>query len=105
MACNCNYLLFFVWLLIVKTGKHILLLWLCDYVTITQYHCIMIGQQKNNITLYHQNWYLMEKPTLIFFFNTDSYKIILKLFEKYKCSGIASISSRILDMFLMSSHI
>ena len=25
MACNCNYLLFFVWLLIVKTDKHLLL--------------------------------------------------------------------------------
>ena len=31
MACNCNYLLFFVLLLIVKTDKHILLLWLCNY--------------------------------------------------------------------------
>ena len=27
----------------------------CDYVTITQYHCIMIGQHKNNRTLYHQS--------------------------------------------------
>ena len=27
MACNCNYLLFPVWLLIVKTDKHLLLLW------------------------------------------------------------------------------
>ena len=26
MACNCNYLLVFVWLLIVKTDKHLLLL-------------------------------------------------------------------------------
>ena len=31
MACNCNYLLFFVWLFIVKTDKHLLLLWLCNY--------------------------------------------------------------------------
>ena len=46
MACNCNYLLYFVWLFIVKTDKHLLLLWLC----ITQYHCIMIVQQKNNRT-------------------------------------------------------
>ena len=27
MACNRNYLLFFVWLLIVKTDEHLLLLW------------------------------------------------------------------------------
>ena len=27
MTCNCNYLLFFVWLLIVKTDQHLLLLW------------------------------------------------------------------------------
>ena len=31
MACNCNYFLFFDWLLIVKTDKHLLLLWLCNY--------------------------------------------------------------------------
>ena len=30
MACNCNSLLFFVWLFIVKTDKHLLLLWLCN---------------------------------------------------------------------------
>ena len=45
MTCGCNYLLFFVWLLIVKTDKHFLLF---DYVTI-----ILL------IPLYH-DW-LMEK--------------------------------------------
>ena len=38
MACNCNHLLFFVWLLIVKTDKHLLLLWLCNYYLISLYH-------------------------------------------------------------------
>jgi len=27
MACTCNYCLVFVWLLIAKTGKHLLVLW------------------------------------------------------------------------------
>ena len=31
MVCNYNYLLLIVWLLIVKTDKHILLLWLSSY--------------------------------------------------------------------------
>ena len=31
MACNSNYLLLFVWLLIVKIDKHLLLLWLYNY--------------------------------------------------------------------------
>ena len=31
MACICNYLLFFVWLLIVKTDKHLLPWWVCNY--------------------------------------------------------------------------
>ena len=31
IAWNCNYLFLFVWLLIVKTDKHLLLLWLCNY--------------------------------------------------------------------------
>jgi len=34
--------------------KVIHIFYYCDYVTITQYHCIMTGQQKNNRTLYHQ---------------------------------------------------
>ena len=46
MAFNCHYPLFFVWLLIVKTDKHLYIFYSCDYVTITQYHCITIGQQK-----------------------------------------------------------
>ena len=36
----------------------------CDYVTITQNNCIMIGQQKNNRNLYHQNCHLTEKPAI-----------------------------------------
>ena len=31
MACKYNYLLTFVWQLIVKIDKHLLLLWLCHY--------------------------------------------------------------------------
>ena len=31
IAWNCNYLFLFVWLLIVKTDKHLSLLWLCNY--------------------------------------------------------------------------
>ena len=53
----------------------------CDYVTITQYHRIMIGQQKNNRTLYHQNYGLIEKP-VITFLNPDAYQNCLKIFWK-----------------------
>ena len=31
MACNCNYLLFFVWLVIMKADRYLSLLWLCNY--------------------------------------------------------------------------
>ena len=34
------------------------------YVTITQYHCIMIGQQKNYRILYHQNYHVIGKPVI-----------------------------------------
>ena len=37
MACNCNYLLCFIWLLIVRTDKHILLLWLCNYYSLNRF--------------------------------------------------------------------
>ena len=35
-GCNCNYLLYFVWLLTVKTDKY--LLWLWNYYLISLYH-------------------------------------------------------------------
>ena len=48
----------------------------------------MIGQQKNNKTLYHQNYHLIEKPVIIFEIQMH-FRIILEYFDKYKCSGIA----------------
>ena len=48
----------------------------------------MIGQQKNNRTQYHQNYYLIEKP-VITFKNQIHIRLILKIFEKCKCSDIA----------------
>ena len=48
----------------------------------------MIDQQKNNRTLYHQNQDLTEKPVTIFKIQMH-FRIILKFFEKYKCTGIA----------------
>ena len=36
-----------------------------DYITVTQYHCLMISHQKNNRTLYHQNYNLTERLLLI----------------------------------------
>ena len=53
----------------------------CDIVTITQYHCIMIGQQKNSRTQYHQNHYLIEKP-VITFKNPDACQNYLEIFWK-----------------------
>ena len=63
MACNCNYLFFWsgYWL-----WKLINIFYYCDYVTSTQYHCIMIGQQENYRILYHQNYHLIEKPLIAF---------------------------------------
>ena len=37
-----------------------------DYITITQYFCIMNGQQKNNRILYHWDYNLLEKPVNTF---------------------------------------
>ena len=46
--------------------KLINIFYYCDYVTITQYHCIRIGQQKNKRMIYHQNYDLIEKSVIIF---------------------------------------
>ena len=45
------YFLFGYWL-----WKLINIFHYCDYVTITQYHSIMISQQKHNRIPYHQNY-------------------------------------------------
>ena len=48
----------------------------------------MIGQQKNNVTLYCQNQDLIEKH-VITLKNPYAYQNYLGIFEKYKRSGIA----------------
>jgi len=103
MTCNCNYPLFLVWLLVVKTDEHLLLLWLC----ITQYHCAMIGQQKNFIILHQQYCDLIEKPILSFK-TPDAYQNNLGIFLKYKCQGIAFFIApppRDTNMFPVSAHV
>jgi len=65
--------MFLLWLAIVIIFYFLSFYWLwkltnifhyCDYVTITQYHCITIGQQKNYRILYHQNNHVIEKPVI-----------------------------------------
>ena len=48
MTCSCNYLLFFVWLLIVKTDKYLLVLWSCNYYSL------------NTIVSWLVNWKIIE---------------------------------------------
>ena len=47
--------------------------------------------RKNNRTLYHQNWDLIEKPVITFKIQMHI-RSTLKFFEKYKCSSIAFFS-------------
>ena len=61
--------------------KLINIFYYCDYITITWNHCVMIGQQKNNSILYHQNYHLIEK-TLITFLNPNAYQNYLGFFWK-----------------------
>ena len=48
----------------------------------------MIGQQKNNRILYHQNNHLIENLIILLKIQMHI-KIILEFFEKYKYPGIA----------------
>jgi len=64
----------------------------------------MNGQWKNNRILYLQNYNLIENLQSLFKIQMHI-RIILKIFEKYKCLGIAIFFSRAPDMFLMSSHV
>ena len=76
-----------------QVWKLINIFYYCDYVTIT--HLIPLyhdwSTEKNNRTLYHQNWDLIEKPVITFKIQMHI-RIILKYFEKYKCSSIAFFS-------------
>ena len=49
MACSYNYLLFFVLILIVKTDKYLLLLWLCNYYLKPLYHDWSTEKLQNSI--------------------------------------------------------
>ena len=76
-----------------RVWKLINIFYYCDYATIT--HLIPLyhdwSTEKNNRTLYHQNWDLIEKPVITFKIQMHI-RIILKCFEKYKCSSIAFFS-------------
>ena len=48
----------------------------------------MIGQQKNNRILYHQNYHLIEK-NCNHFLKSRCIRITLEFFEKYKCPDTA----------------
>ena len=66
----------------------------------------MIGQQKSNRILYHQNYHLIEKPVITFRIQMHI-RIMLEFFEKYKCPGIAFFFffklTRDSGMFLLGS--
>ena len=84
MACNCNNLLFFLWLLIVKTDKHLSLLWLCNNYSLNS----IVSWLVNRKTLYYQNYHLIEK-SVITFQNPDAYQNYLRIFDKHKWPGVA----------------
>ena len=83
---------FFIWLLIVKTDQHLLLLWLCNYYSL-------------NTTL---SWLANRKTIELFLWSLFKIqihiRIILRFFWKIQMPGIAFFS-RTSDMFLMSSRV
>ena len=110
--CNCNYLLF----LSVKTDRHLLLLWLCNYYS--QYHCIKIGQQKNYRILYHQNNHLIKdkktnkqtKKTCNHFQIPDAFQNYFGIFWKIKLCLMRSFkrgfkTTRLYEDFLLFSSL
>ena len=64
----------------------------------------MIGQQKNNRTLYYQNYDLIEK-SVIFCKIQMHIRIILEFFEKHKCLVLFFLISRAPDMLLTNSRV
>ena len=85
--------------------KLINIFYCCDYVTITQYHCIMIGQQKNNRTLLSPKLGSNRKTCNHFIKSRCISELSWNfLGGKKKCSGIAFFlqSSRYVSM---SSHV
>ena len=58
----------------------------------------MICQQKNNRTLYHQSYHLIEKPVITLFKIQMRIRVILEFFEKYSCLGITFFFTRAPDV-------
>ena len=55
MDRNFNYLLLFVWLLMVKTSKHLLLLWLCNYYSL-QFSSVQFSRSVSRVRLFATPW-------------------------------------------------
>ena len=50
MACNCTHGFFLVWLLIVETDRHLLLLWLCNCYSLNTILSLLVN--RNSIEFY-----------------------------------------------------
>ena len=86
---------------IVKTDKHLLLLWLCNYYSLNTIVSWLVNR-KNNRTLYHRNCHLMEKPVIIFK-NPDAYQNYLGSFWKIQMCRYCFVFTRAPDMFLWAA--
>ena len=81
MACNFNYLLFFAWLLIVKTDKYLLLFWLCNYYSINTIVSLLVNREIIELYITKNRIYWKNLQSL---FKIQMHiRIIMNFFEKY----------------------
>ena len=86
MACKYNYLLFFVWLLIVKTDKHLLLWWLCNYYSLNTIVSWLVNRKI--IEFYIIKTSIQQENLQSLFKIQMHVRIVLEYFDKCKCLGI-----------------
>ena len=77
---------FFVWLLIVKTNKHLLLLWLCHYYSLNTIVSWLVNRKIIEFCITKLPF---NRKICNHFLKQDAHQNYLGLFEKYKCPGIA----------------
>ena len=79
MACSCHYILFFLWLLTVKTDKHFLLLWLCNCYSL---NTVVSWLANRKIINSLSSKLPLNRKTCITFKNPDAYQSYLWIFWK-----------------------
>ena len=102
MVCNCDYFLFFVWLLTMKTDKHLSVLWLYNYYFLNIIVSWLVNRkEQNSISLKLP----FNRKTCIHFLKSRCTTELSWNFLKNKNAQVLLLFSKVPNVFLVNSHV